>query len=107
MCVFFLVSARLSIKVCAHRMLTTRGTLLSELPYAALVLIEPTMIPEELFYAHFDDRMANMAVMVGATSLRRDSWPSRNDAFLWFERKFPWKTWDPRALRLLVVSSRG
>ncbi|KAF8909980.1 hypothetical protein CPB85DRAFT_1221751 [Mucidula mucida] len=83
-------------------MLTTRGTLLSELPYAALVLIEPTMIPEELFYAHFDDRMANMAVMVGATSLRRDSWPSRNDAFLWFERKFPWKTWDPRALRLLV-----
>ncbi|KAF9032692.1 hypothetical protein BDZ89DRAFT_1233477 [Hymenopellis radicata] len=54
-------------------MLTTRGILLSELPYAALVLIEPTMIPEDLSYAHFDDRMANMAVMVGATSLRRDT----------------------------------
>lgn len=86
------------------RMLTLRGVPLQELPYVALVLVEPTMIPEELFYAHFDDRMATMEMIVAATSLRRDKWPSREDAFEWFRGKTPWKTWDSRTLRLLVVS---
>ena len=85
-------------------MLTTRDIPLPELPYAALILIEPTMIPDELFYAHFDDRMTTMEVIVNTTSLRRDTWTSREEALDWFRRKFPWKTWDPRAIRLFVVS---
>ncbi|KAJ3843769.1 Alpha/beta hydrolase fold-1, partial [Lentinula raphanica] len=83
-------------------MLTTKNFPLSHLPYVSLVLIEPTMITREMFEAHFDDRIRSMEMSVGATEVRRDVWPDREEAFRWLSRRFPFRTWDPRVVRLLV-----
>ncbi|KAF8816217.1 hypothetical protein BYT27DRAFT_7238055 [Phlegmacium glaucopus] len=82
--------------------LTTKGMLYHELPYVAMVLIEPTMMTREVFNAHLDDRMASMDSVVAATSARRDFWLSKEQAFEYFKGRFPWKSWDPRVLRLLT-----
>ncbi|KAJ3889095.1 Alpha/beta hydrolase family-domain-containing protein [Lentinula edodes] len=83
-------------------MLTTKSFPLSHLPYVSLILIEPTMITREMFEAHFDDRIRSMEMSVGATEVRRDVWPNREEAFRWLSRRFPFRTWDPRVVRLLV-----
>lgn len=79
-------------------MLTTQVTP----PYAGLVLIEPTMITEDVFRAHFADRMAMMEGAVCATSIRRDRWASRNDARCWLSGRFPWRVWDNKVLDIYV-----
>ncbi|RDB21685.1 hypothetical protein Hypma_011238 [Hypsizygus marmoreus] len=83
-------------------MLTTKEFALSQIPYAAIVLIEPAMVTRELFNAHIEDRMASMNFAVSATSVRRDTWVSREVAFTWFSKRFPWNVWDPRVVRILT-----
>ncbi len=83
-------------------MLTTQSTP----AYAGLVLIEPTMITEDVFRAHFDDRMATMEGAVCATSIRRDRWAGRDDARSWLSGRFPWRVWDNKVLDIYVVSNR-
>ncbi|KAG7439822.1 uncharacterized protein BT62DRAFT_957664 [Guyanagaster necrorhizus] len=79
-------------------MLTTQ----SSPPYAGLVLIEPTMITEDVFRAHFADRMATMEGAVCATSIRRDRWTGKDDAHGWLAGRFPWRVWDNRVLDIFV-----
>jgi len=83
-------------------MLTTKEFPVSELPYVSLILVEPTMVSKELYEAHIDDRNATMDFTVGATTVRRDAWPSREEAFKWLSKRFPWQVWDPRVVRLLT-----
>ncbi|KAF8079386.1 Alpha/Beta hydrolase protein [Lyophyllum atratum] len=83
-------------------MLTTKDFPLSRLPYAAIVLIEPAMITRKLFNAHLEDRMETMNFAVSATSVRRDTWDSRDMALRWFSKRFPWNSWDPRVVRILA-----
>ncbi|KAF9465455.1 Alpha/Beta hydrolase protein [Collybia nuda] len=83
-------------------MLTTRVFPVSQIPYAAVLLIEPTIVTRELFNTHKDDRMAAMNFAVNATSVRRDKWVSRDAAFEWFGSRYPWNTWDPRVVRSLT-----
>ena len=87
------------------RILTTKEMLHHELPYVAMILIEPTMATRELFNAQLDDRMAYMDFVVAMTSERRDIWSSNEHAFEYFKTRSPWKFWDPRVLRLLTVNS--
>jgi hypothetical protein len=75
----------------------------SAIPYAALVLIEPMMISQELFYKYFDERMETMELIVTGTMARRDSWTSRDEAFRWMSKRFPWVMWDSRVVRILAV----
>jgi hypothetical protein len=73
---------------------------ISAIPYVSLVLIEPTIVTPDLFYAH----AAHMIpVVVAATMMRRETWPSRDNAFEWLRRRSPWKAWDERVLRMLTV----
>ncbi|KAJ7257738.1 Alpha/Beta hydrolase protein [Mycena rebaudengoi] len=72
---------------------------ISAIPYVSLVLIEPTIVTPDLFYAH----AAHMIpVVVAATMMRREAWPSRDNAFEWLRRRSPWKAWDERVLRMLT-----
>lgn len=73
----------------------------SRLPLLALVLVEPVMMTRQLFSASTDDWMAAVNLLVSATSVRRDTWDSREAAFNWFKERLPWKVWDPRVIRLL------
>jgi hypothetical protein len=77
---------------------------LQELPYCAMILVEPTLAPRELFNAHIENRMALMDYAVSATSARRDTWKSREEAFNHFRKRLPWGSWDPRMVRILTVS---
>ncbi|KAJ7245652.1 Alpha/beta hydrolase family-domain-containing protein [Mycena haematopus] len=81
--------------------LTTKDKPLSAIPYASLILIEPTVIPRELFYRHVDDRVSTMEFVVAATAARRERWRSREDAQLWLSKRVPWESWNPRVLRKL------
>ncbi|KAJ7121475.1 Alpha/Beta hydrolase protein [Mycena epipterygia] len=81
--------------------LTAKDTPLPSIPYLSLVLIEPTVIPRELFYRHVDDRVSTMEFVVSATTSRRERWRSRPDAKAWLARRVPWDSWDPRALHML------
>jgi hypothetical protein len=84
------------------RMLTTK-----EIPpstFAAMVLIEATMVTREVFNSELEDRMSAMDFAVAATSSRRDVWPSRDEAFRCFKKRIPWMVWDERVILLLTVS---
>lgn len=84
------------------RMLTTK-----EIPpstFAAMVLIEATMVTREVFNSELEDRMSAMDFAVAATSSRRDVWPSRDEAFRYFKKRIPWMVWDERVILLLTVS---
>ncbi|KAJ7031707.1 Alpha/beta hydrolase fold-1 [Mycena alexandri] len=82
--------------------LTARNKPLRDIPYAALVLIEPTVIPRELFYLSVEDRVQTMEFVVTATTSRRERWRSREDAHSWLGRRIPWDSWDVRVLRTLI-----
>ncbi|KAG6919894.1 hypothetical protein DXG01_015602 [Tephrocybe rancida] len=83
-------------------MLSTKDSAPSKVPFAALVLVEPAMVSRELFYAHYEDRMATMDFTVRVTSARRDKWESHDAAFEYFKKRFPWSSWDTRVVRLLA-----
>jgi hypothetical protein len=84
-------------------MLTAKELSTYRLPFLALILVEPTMISREVFYANKEQRMAALNMAIGATSARRDTWDSREAAFDWFTKRLPWKFWDPRVTRLFSV----
>jgi phosphatidylserine/phosphatidylglycerophosphate/cardiolipin synthase-like enzyme len=69
-----------------------------------MILIEPTIVTREVFNAELEDRMSAMNFAVTATSTRRDTWRSREQALKYFKKRFPWELWDPRVLQILVVS---
>lgn len=86
----------------AAMLLTTK-----EIPpstFAAMILIEPTIVTREVFNSELEDRMSAMDFSVAATSSRRDVWPSRDEAFHYFKKRIPWRVWDERVILLLTVN---
>ncbi|KIM38284.1 hypothetical protein M413DRAFT_448020 [Hebeloma cylindrosporum] len=83
-------------------LLTTKGIPSNELPFVAMILIEPTIVTREVFNEEREDRMSAMDFAVTATSTRRDNWRSREQALAYFKKRLPWGLWDPRALQILV-----
>ncbi|KAJ7073376.1 Alpha/beta hydrolase fold-1 [Mycena belliarum] len=69
-------------------------------PYACIVLLEPTIATPELFYQHM---APSVPANVAATLSRRARWPSREAAYEWLRWRTPWRTWDPRVLRLFTL----
>ena len=69
-----------------------------------MILVEPTIVTREVFNAELEDRMSVMNFAVTATSTRRDTWRSREQALKYFKKRIPWELWDPRVLQILVVS---
>ncbi|KAF9267155.1 alpha/beta-hydrolase [Marasmius fiardii PR-910] len=82
--------------------LSSLQTPLSNYPYIALILVEATMITEDHFYASIEDRMLQMEFTVNATRSRRDTWKSKEIAYEWMLKRFPWNVWDPRIARLMA-----
>jgi len=85
-------------------MLTTKGIPSNEQPYRAIILIEPTIVTREVFNTHLEDRIAAIDFSVAATSMRRNIWKSRAEAFEYFTKRVPWEHWDLRVVRILTVS---
>jgi hypothetical protein len=70
------------------------------IPYAALVLIEPTIVSREDFKGRIEKMVMGFSA---ATKTRRDKWPSREVAHQWMKARYPWRVWDPRMLQALIV----
>ena len=84
-------------------MISTKEFPIADIPYVGVVLIEPTMAPRDVFYSRYEERKAALDFAVNTTSVRRDTWRSKNDAFAYFMKRAPWRNWDPRIVQLLVV----
>lgn len=75
--------------------------------YKYIVLVEPSLITQDSWKAHLEDRQGALKFLTKATMKRRDTWNSREEAKDYFEPRLPWNTWDPRILDIYVVSSRA
>ncbi|KAJ8702118.1 hypothetical protein PTI98_000861 [Pleurotus ostreatus] len=86
----------------ATAVLTTKYLPLQPKPYPAIILVEPSVVAKELFEATIDDRMEQMEFVVRMTMTRRDHWASKDEAFAWLSKRYPWSTWDTRVVKLLA-----
>lgn len=71
-------------------------------PYTALILIEPTSISFERYMRETDRHEPKTQMRTEATMTRRDTWPSRSEAYSWLKKRLPWKLWDDRVLQTYV-----
>ncbi|KAF8700530.1 hypothetical protein AX14_000700 [Amanita brunnescens Koide BX004] len=83
-------------------LISTKEFPIADIPYVGIVLIEPTMVSRDIFYSRYEERKAALDFAVNTTSMRRDTWRSKSEAFTYFMERVPWKKWDPRIVRLLV-----
>ncbi|KDQ31363.1 hypothetical protein PLEOSDRAFT_1037052 [Pleurotus ostreatus PC15] len=75
-----------------------------ELPYQTLFFVDPTMCREEFWHQNLHTRkgLFDYGALATGSARRRDRWSSKEEAFSWFSTRFPWKTWDTRAVRSFV-----
>ncbi|KAF7436257.1 hypothetical protein PC9H_003086 [Pleurotus ostreatus] len=75
-----------------------------ELPYQTLFFVDPTMCREEFWHQnlHIRKGLFDYGALATGSARRRDRWSSKEEAFSWFSTRFPWKTWDTRAVRSFV-----
>ncbi|KXN84100.1 hypothetical protein AN958_00458 [Leucoagaricus sp. SymC.cos] len=74
---------------------------LMEIPYCSLILVEPPMVTREFL----DNMLVNPGILdqiVQGVKVKRDNWPSREDAYAWFRKRFPWKVWHKDAFDLFI-----
>ncbi|KAJ6512286.1 Alpha/Beta hydrolase protein [Mycena vulgaris] len=81
--------------------ISMKGIPIPAIPYACLILVEPTVATPEMFYRFIADRVPTL---VAATTMRRERWRSRGEAYDWLKCHAPWKAWDPRVLRIFTES---
>ena len=74
----------------------------ARIPYECMVLVEPGIVDRESFAANPRDRK-KLDSLVKMILSRRNEWDSHDAAFTYFSKRMPYKTWDPRIVRLVVV----
>ncbi|KAI0935586.1 hypothetical protein AcV5_003971 [Taiwanofungus camphoratus] len=84
-------------------LLSTLSLPTAEIPYKAIILVEPSLITRTEFDKHLKERAGALAVMRKAIDKRRDTWNDRNEATGFFKGRIPWKIWDARILDLFVA----
>lgn len=85
------------------RALSTDGYPLHKLPFSSMILVEPGMMTREIYAVAFKEPTLFKQV-IERTRKGKDIWPSRDAALKWLSERSPWKRWDPRVLRLFIVS---
>lgn len=89
-----------------YRVLSTKAFPLDHIPYASIILLEPHMMPRHIvkwMQKNKGSQPTPLQVLAESAKTRKDTWPSREAAQQWFAKRYPWKLWDQRALRLFVV----
>ncbi|KAJ7093412.1 Alpha/beta hydrolase fold-1 [Mycena belliarum] len=82
---------------CSAVMLSIKDIAVADIPYAAIVLIEPTFGTREEFNRHIAPSLPKAIEVISAL---RAQWPSRAAAHAWLQRLPQWKSWDARVLRI-------
>ncbi|KZV76686.1 alpha/beta-hydrolase [Peniophora sp. CONT] len=83
-------------------MYSTKFFAAKDVPYAAMLLIEPPLIDRDVFEANHKDRQRQLKFVTAAVSKSRASWPNKASALEYFAKRPPWRTWDRRVLELYV-----
>ncbi|KAJ8522750.1 hypothetical protein ONZ45_g762 [Pleurotus djamor] len=68
----------------------------------ALILVDPAMVPKELWDSNTDNCQAIFTFSLKAAASRRHEWASKEDAYAWMKSRRPWKGWDDRVLKSFV-----
>jgi len=63
-------------------------------PYTSIILVEPALKAHSRLTKHTPAHLAVKAM----TPSRRDIWGSREEAQIYFKKRVPWRSWDPRVL---------
>ncbi|KAH8096998.1 Alpha/beta hydrolase fold-1 [Cristinia sonorae] len=71
-------------------------TYVSPVDFAALILVEPMLLPPAI------SQSPDKNLLRKGAEGRRDIWPSRAAAFELMQSRPTWKTWDPRILKLYI-----
>jgi len=81
---------------------------LTRLPYSSIILVEPAMMTRPILNKMLKSSESGVSpikmVMTGVQT-RKDVWPSREEAHQWFAKRYPWKQWDPRILKLYIENA--
>lgn len=67
----------------------------------AVILFEPVYVIPPL--VDKDERISRSALNVRGVKMRKDRFPSREDAAKWARKRMPWKTWDERMFNCYMV----
>jgi hypothetical protein len=103
---FFLhisINPHIHLILCYSSLISTKEFPIANMPFVGIVLVEPTMASKDVFYSRYEERKASIDFAVNTTSVRKDTWRSKNEALAYFMKRLPWKTWDSRIVQLLVV----
>lgn len=74
-------------------------------PYEGIIIIEPPMLDRKLLEDNYNERMGAIAMISKMVSLQQGQFASRAAAYeiLRTAKRGPWKRWDDRSCRILVV----
>jgi hypothetical protein len=87
--------------------LSTNEFTAESLPYGAMILVEPVMIPHKVFLKHKTQIHANTHMISKMIAKRRETWKDKEEALTWLTGRLPWKKWDTHIVKLFVVSTRS
>ena len=77
---------------------------MKDIPYRQIILVEPSLVDRETFDAHINERREHLDRLIKSISGRRKEWDSRQAALDYFLSRMPWREWDPRSVKIYVVS---
>ncbi|KAJ7881067.1 alpha/beta-hydrolase [Mycena olivaceomarginata] len=70
-------------------------------PYIGLILVEPSLMDEDVWNTHKEIR-SGFEMVTKAVMHRRNTWESKEAARKYFLGRSPYKSWDPRIVELFV-----
>lgn len=88
-------------------MYSTKLWPVGDIPCLGIILVEPPMIDRDVFNNHIKERQQQTQFLLKAVSKQRGTWPSREAAHQYFEKRLPWSLWDKRVLQTYVVSTNS
>ncbi|KAF9478000.1 alpha/beta-hydrolase [Pholiota conissans] len=67
-----------------------------------LIMVDPIIITEQAWKADLEKREGVMNHLLQETSARPDTWDSKEKAYVYFSRRYPWKQWNKEVLKVFV-----
>ncbi|PPQ72730.1 hypothetical protein CVT25_012357 [Psilocybe cyanescens] len=74
----------------------------ADIPYEAIVLIEPPMIDRAVFNQNLKDRQSQIGYISKALLKQQSVWSNLEEARAWFKSRPPWNTWNENAFDLFM-----
>ncbi|GJJ06047.1 hypothetical protein Clacol_000235 [Clathrus columnatus] len=74
----------------------------NNIPYEAIILVEPPMIDRDIFMANIDDRNKQINAIVKGILKQKSFWDNRELARQWLIKRFSWNQWDNQSLELFL-----